>query len=144
MPAAWPGREEGLVTALEELDPRVQRIAIIEDNPDATRLIRRILQAQGEFLIEEATNGLDGLNLIRRTRPNLVILDLMMPGLDGFGVVEAMKKDSTLQEIPIIVITAKTLTPGEKRWLDSQVDGLWEKGSFMDVDLLSHIRKKLP
>ncbi|MBP8001899.1 MAG: pyridoxal-phosphate dependent enzyme [Chloroflexi bacterium] len=142
--AAATGREEGLVTALEELDPRVQRIAIIEDNPDATRLIRRILQAQGEFLIEEATNGLDGLNLIRRTRPNLVILDLMMPGLDGFGVVEAMKKDSTLQEIPIIVITAKTLTPGEKRWLDSQVDGLWEKGSFMDVDLLSHIRKKLP
>lgn len=142
--AAASGREEGLVTALEELDPRVQRIAIIEDNPDATRLMRRILQAQGDFLIEEATNGLDGLNLIRRTRPNLVILDLMMPGLDGFGVVEAMKKDAALQDIPIIVITAKTLTPIEKGWLDSQVDGLWEKGSFMDVDLLRHIRKKLP
>lgn len=142
--AAARGREEGLVTALEELDDRVQRIAIIEDNPDATRLIRRILQAQGEFLIEEATNGLDGLDLIRRTRPNLVILDLMMPGIDGFGVVEAMKEDTSLQDIPIIVITAKTLTPNEKRWLDSQVDGLWEKGSFMDVDLLSHIRQKLP
>jgi len=143
-PAAASGREEGLITALEELDPRVQRIAIIEDNADATRLIRRILQAQGEFLIEEANNGLEGLELIRRTRPNLVILDLMMPGLDGFGVVEAMKRDAALHEIPIIVITAKTLTPTEKRWLDSQVDGLWEKGSFMDVDLLSHIRKKLP
>ena len=143
-PAAASGREEGLITALEELDPRVQRIAIIEDNADATRLIRRILQAQGEFLIEEANNGLEGLELIRRTRPNLVILDLMMPGLDGFGVVEAMKRDAVLHEIPIIVITAKTLTPTEKRWLDSQVDGLWEKGSFMDVDLLSHIRKKLP
>lgn len=142
--AAAAGRQEGLITALEELDPRMQRIAILEDNPDATRLIRRILQAQGEFLIEEANNGLDGLNLIRQTRPNLVILDLMMPGLDGFGVVEAMKKDAVLQDIPIIVITAKTLTPHEKHWLDSQVDGLWEKGSFMDVDLLSHIRKKLP
>lgn len=142
--AAATGRQEGLVTALEELDPRMQRIAILEDNPDATRLIRRILQAQGEFLIEEANNGVDGLTLIRQTRPNLVILDLMMPGLDGFGVVEAMKQDNTLQDIPIIVITAKTLTPHEKRWLDSQVDGLWEKGSFMDVDLVSHIRKKLP
>ena len=102
-------REEGLLTALEELDDRVQRIAIIEDNPDAARLIRRILQAQGDFHIDEATNGIDGLALIQQTRPNLVILDLMMPGIDGFGVVEAIKSDPTLDQIPIIVITAKEL-----------------------------------
>ncbi len=98
----------------------------------------------GLALVDVVMPAVDGLTLIRQTRPNLVILDLMMPGLDGFGVVEAMKQDNTLQDIPIIVITAKTLTPHEKRWLDSQVDGLWEKGSFMDVDLVSHIRKKLP
>ncbi|MCZ7665858.1 MAG: hypothetical protein M5U34_00775 [Chloroflexi bacterium] len=48
------GRQEGLLTALAEIDDRVQRIAILEDNADASRLIRRILQAQGEFLIDEA------------------------------------------------------------------------------------------
>ncbi len=138
-----PQREEGLLTALEELDPRVNRIAIIEDNPDATRLIRRILQAQGEFHIEEATNGIDGLKLIKKSQPNLVILDLMMPGMDGFSIVEAMKNDKTLNDIPVIVITAKELTAIEKRRLNGKIKGLFQKGAFMDADLVEDIRVML-
>lgn len=141
---AVPTREEGLLTALEELDNRVQRIAIVEDNPDATRLIRRILQAQGDFLIDEAANGLDGLRLIRQTRPNLVILDLMMPGLDGFGLVEAMKTEPALQQIPIIVVTAKELSPIERQRLDGKIKALLQKGSFLDSELMSDIRQVLP
>ncbi|MCA9900819.1 MAG: pyridoxal-phosphate dependent enzyme, partial [Anaerolineales bacterium] len=137
-------REEGLLTALEELDSRVQRITIVEDNLDAARLIRRILQAQGDFLIDEAHDGQTGLRLIQETRPNLVILDLMMPELDGFGVVEAMKADPTLKETPIIVITAKELTGDEKERLDGQIKALLQKGSFMDSDLLNDIQKALP
>lgn len=137
-------REEGLLTALEELDDRVQRIAIIEDNPDAARLIRRILQAQGDFHIDEATNGIDGLTLIQQTRPNLVILDLMMPGIDGFGVVEAIKSDPTLDQIPIIVITAKELSAIERERLNGKIKALLQKGSFMDSDLLTDIRQALP
>lgn len=137
-------REEGLLTALEELDNRVQRIAIIEDNPDASRLIRRILQAQGDFLIDEASNGLDGLRLIRQTRPNLIILDLMMPGLDGFGLVDAMKKEPLLQNIPIIVVTAKELSAIERQRLDGKIKALLQKGSFLDSELLSDIRQALP
>ncbi len=137
-------REEGILTALEELDDRVQRIAIVEDNLDAARLIRRILQAQGEFLIEEAHNGLDGLELIRRTRPNLVILDLMMPGIDGFTIVEAMKADTILKEIPIVVITAKELSTIEWQRLNGKIKALLQKGSFMDDDLLNDIRQALP
>lgn len=142
--AAPHSREEGLLTALEELDNRVQRIAIIEDNPDATRLIRRILQAQGDFLIDEAANGIDGLQLIQQTRPNLVILDLMMPGLDGFGLVEAMKAEPALHEIPIIVVTAKELSAIERQRLDGKIKALLQKGSFLDSDLLSDIRQALP
>jgi threonine synthase len=137
-------REEGLLTALEELDSRVQRITIVEDNLDAARLIRRILQAQGDFLIDEAHDGHSGLQLIRETRPNLVILDLMMPELDGFAVVEAMKSDPKLKETPIIVITAKELTNDEKERLDGQIKALLQKGSFMDSDLLNDIQKALP
>lgn len=137
-------REEGLLTALEELDNRVQRIAIIEDNPDAARLIRRILQAQGDFLIDEATNGIEGLALIQKTRPNLIILDLMMPGIDGFGVVEAIKSDPTLDQIPIIVITAKELSAIERERLNGKIKALLQKGAFMDSDLLSDIKQALP
>ena len=137
-------REEGLLTALEELDSRVQRITIVEDNPDAARLIRRILQAQGDFHIDEAHDGKTGLQLIRETRPNLVILDLMMPELDGFGVVAAMKADRHLSEIPIIVITAKELTADEKDRLEGHIKALLQKGAFMDSDLLNDIEQALP
>lgn len=137
-------RQEGILTALEELDSRVQRIAIVEDNPDAARLIRRILQAQGDFLIEEAANGIDGLQLIKATQPNLVILDLMMPGLDGFGIVEEMKADPLLKETPIIVITAKELSTIERDRLNGKIKALLQKGSFMDSDLLTDIKQALP
>jgi CheY-like chemotaxis protein len=139
-----PSRQEGILTALEELDSRVQRIAIIEDNPDAARLIRRILQAQGDFLIEEANNGIDGLQLIKATRPNLVILDLMMPGIDGFGIVEEMKEDPSLKDTPIIVITAKELSTIERDRLNGKIKALLQKGSFMDSDLLTDIKQALP
>jgi threonine synthase len=142
--ASTSGRSEGLLTALEELDNRVQRIAIIEDNLDAARLIRRILQAQGDFLIDEASNGLDGLNLIKQIQPNLVILDLMMPGMDGFAIVEAMKQDQRLKDIPVIVITAKELSDIERQRLNGKIKGLLHKGTFMDSDLLSDIRQALP
>ncbi len=141
---ATQGRSNGLLTALEELDERVKRIAIIEDNLDSARLIRRILQAQGEFLIEEAHDGNSGLELIHHYKPNLLILDLMMPGLDGFDIIEIMKKDPTLRHIPIIVITAKELTPIESQRLSGKIKGLLQKGTFMDSDLLNDIHHAIP
>lgn len=137
-------RQEGLLTALEQVDSRVQRIMIVEDNPDAARLIRRILQAQGDFLIDEARDGIEGLKIIQENPPNLVILDLMMPGMDGFDIVEAMKKDPYLNEIPIIVVTAKELSTIERKRLDGKIKALLQKGTFMDSDLLSGIRQALP
>jgi threonine synthase len=138
------GRPEGLLTALEDIDERVQRIAILEDNPDASRLIRRILQAQGKFLIDEANNGLDGLKMIKQDTPNLLILDLMMPGMDGFGIVKEMKNDPKLRDIPIIVITAKELSTFERAELDGKIKALLQKGSFLDSELLSDIKQALP
>ena len=139
-----PDRQDGILAALEDVDSRVQRIVIVEDNPDAARLIRRILQAQGDFLIEEASNGVDGLALIRQSKPNLVIADLMMPGIDGFAIVEAMKEDTILKDIPIIIITAKELSVIEQRRLNGKIKALLQKGSFMDSDLLNDIRQALP
>ncbi len=138
------GRSDGLLTALEELDVRVKRIAIIEDNLDSARLIRRILQAQGEFLIQEAHDGESGLALVRRNRPDLLILDLMMPGLDGFHLIELMQADTTLRHIPIIVVTAKELTAIESQRLRGKIKGLLQKGAFMDSDLLNDIQRALP
>ncbi len=135
--AATP--QEGLLAALQRLDERVHSIAIVDDNPDAARLIRRILQAKGVYQIHEARNGRDGLELIRAQRPDLVVLDLTMPEMDGFAVLDALRADEATQDIPVIVVTAKLLTPAEKERLTGQIDSLLQKGSFMDDELLTDI-----
>lgn len=135
--------EEGLLASLDSLDTRVQRIAIIEDDPDARRLLRRVLQARGEYQIFEAEGGLDGIELVRQHRPDLVLLDLMMPEVDGFEVLEAIRADQDLGDTRIIVITAKTLTANERRRLSGQIELLLQKGSFLDDDLLEDILETL-
>jgi len=131
--------EEGLLTSLDSLDTRIQRIAIIEDDPDARRLLRRVLQARGEYQILEAESGRAGIELVRQERPDLVLLDLMMPEVDGFEVLETIRADDSLRNTRIIVITAKSLTPGERRRLSGRIEILLQKGSFLDDDLLEEI-----
>jgi len=135
--------EEGLLTSLDKLDTRVQRIAIIEDDADARRLLRRVLQARGEYQIYEAEGGRQGIEIVRRYRPDLVLLDLMMPEIDGFEVMETIRADENLADTRIIVITAKTLTSGERRRLSGQIELLLQKGSFLDDDLLEDILNTL-
>lgn len=133
--------EEGLLAALSKVAiDRFPRIAIVDDNPDVRRLIRRILQSQGDYELLEAANGIEAVELIRAQRPNLVILDLMMPEMDGFAVMEALKSDPTTAEIPIIVITAKELSAGEKERLRGHIQTLMQKGDFMSDDLLDEVR----
>lgn len=136
---ALESAEEGLLTSLDGLDSRVKRIAIIEDDPDARRLLRRVLQARGEYQILEAGGGRDGIELVRSQRPDLVLLDLMMPEVDGFQVLDAIKSDDSLANTRIIVITAKTLTANERRRLSGQIELLLQKGSFLDDELLEEI-----
>ncbi len=139
-------QEEGLVAALERLDERVKSIAIIDDTPEAVRLLKRILQARGQYIIYEAFGGREGLSIIRSERPDLVLLDLMMPEMDGFAVLEAMKADETLRNIPVIVVSAfspQELTPAKRKQLAGQVEILLRKGTFGDLDLLEGIIKEV-
>jgi threonine synthase len=138
-----PAPREGLLSALNRLDGRVNRIAIIEDEPDAARLLRRILQARGEYQVFEAYDGHAGLNLIRREHPDLILLDLMMPELDGFTLLEIVKSEEELRDVPVIVVTAKDLSPDDWHRLDGQVESLLQKGSFMEEDLLEDILEAL-
>jgi threonine synthase len=146
-PTAPPPRSRattgGLLGALDQLDRRVRKIAIVEDNADAARLLRRILQTQGDFQITEAHNGQDGLDLIRREHPDLVLLDLMMPDMDGFAVLDQLEAQGMLGSLPVIVITAKELTREDRQRLEGQIEGLLQKGSFMDDDLVEGIQALL-
>lgn len=131
--------EEGLLSALERLDERVNRILIVDDHPDAIRLLRRILQARGNYTLFEAVNGREALELVASEHPDLILLDLMMPEMDGFAVIDALKQSQTMRDIPVIVVTAKELTAQERQRLAGQADSLLQKGSFTDLDLLDEL-----
>ncbi len=142
VPAQPPeAAQEGLLAALSRITAdRYPRIAIVDDTPDARRLIRRILQAQGNYNISEAEDGREAIELARAEQPDLMILDLMMPEVDGFAVLDALKADPETAHIPVIVVTAKELTAGEKERLRGHIHSLMQKGEFMNDELLDEVR----
>jgi threonine synthase len=137
-------QEEGLLAALSRVAPeRFPRILIADDAPDARRLVRRILQSQGEYTFFEAANGRETLELVNKEHPDLLILDLMMPELDGFAVLDHLRSNPETAEIPVIVSTAKELTPDEKTRLQDQIHALMQKGGFMSDELLDEVKSIL-
>ena len=133
--------QEGLLAALSRVAPdRFQRVLVVDDSPDARRLIRRILQSQGNFTISEAEGGKQALKLMAKEIPDLIILDLMMPEMDGFAVLDALKAKPETASIPVIVATAKELTPEEKEKLKGSIQALMQKGDFLSDEFLEEVR----
>lgn len=83
-----------------------KRIVCIEDEPDMIELLRTILEVKG-FKVIGADGGVVGLETVRREKPDLILLDLMMPDMDGWEVFQQVKDDPDLRNIPIVVVTAK-------------------------------------
>jgi threonine synthase len=133
--------EDGLLAALNRVTAdRYKRIAIVDDHPHVRRLIRRILQAQGSYTLFEAEDGNAAIELVGKELPDLIILDLMMPEMDGFSVLDALRSDPDTANIPVIVVTAKELTNKEKERLEGQIQSLMQKGDFMSDELLDEVR----
>jgi threonine synthase len=133
--------EDGLLAALNRVSyERYPKIAIVDDHPHVRQLIRRILQAQGEYELSEAADGKSALSLIKDQKPDLIILDLMMPEMDGFSVLDALRRDPNTASIPVIVVTAQELTNKEKERLEGQIQSLMQKGDFMNEELLEEVR----
>ena len=82
------------------------KILVIEDDPSAARLMVYALELEG-FQVIAATDGLDGLKQAKEEEPDLIILDVMLPGLDGFEVCDRLRADSTTAQLPILILSAK-------------------------------------
>lgn len=83
-----------------------KRVVCIEDEPEMIDLVRLILGRKG-FHVIGANGGIEGLETVKREEPDLVLLDLMMPDMDGWEVYQQMKADDALRDIPVVVVTAK-------------------------------------
>jgi threonine synthase len=121
----------------------LRRVVLIEDNESAARLMSRILESRQNCEVYMARNGRDGLETIREISPDLVITDLMMPDVDGFAVIEIMRADIQLKNIPIVVVSAKELTVKERDFLNDNTDMILQKGTFIDSDSLEKLMDKL-
>lgn len=88
------------------MSTEAMRVVCIEDEPEMIDLVRLILGRKG-FTVIGANGGVEGLETVRRENPDLVLLDLMMPDMDGWEVYQQMKADEALRHIPVVVVTAK-------------------------------------
>ena len=123
-------------------DKAVKRILCIEDEQEMIDLIRLILGRRG-FDVKGATGGMEGLKMVRQDIPDLVLLDLMMPDLDGWEVYQQMKADDKTRGIPVIVVTAKAQNIDRVLGMHiAKVDDYITK-PFSPQDLLNSVEKVL-
>ena len=125
-----PAPREGLQAALENLDEKTTTVLLIDDNPDDALLIRRLLEGKKAYRVLHAKDGWEGLSMARQSLPDLIVTDLTMPGIDGFGLVEEIKLDPRTKDIPVVVVSAKDITPEERKRLNGHIEALYQKGSL--------------
>ena len=115
------------------------RVLLVEDDPDQRERVRGWLDSR-QWIVQEAANGREALDRLRDDRPDLILLDLMMPEMDGFAVVAALQKEERWREIPVIVITARDLDAKDRARLSSGVQSVLVKETFRPADLVARIR----
>ena len=107
--------------------PGIKHVLIVEDDADARKLMRRLFEKEG-WSVTEAENGAVALTAIDSSPPSLVLLDLMMPVMDGFEFIEQLRKRPTGRDIPVVVHTAKDLTDKDRTRLRGSVENVLQKG----------------
>jgi len=117
-----------------------RRVLVVEDDPDTRALLRRLLEGEG-WNVAEAENGRIALGKLAQSRPTLILLDLMMPEMDGFEFLDELRRGGAGSHVPTVVITAKDLTEDERRRLNGGVDRVVQKGAYGRDELLSQIRQ---
>jgi threonine synthase len=125
-----PAPREGLQAALEHLDEKTTTVLLIDDNADDALLIRRLLEGKKSYRVYHAKEGWEGLAMARQKLPDLIVTDLTMPGMDGFGLVEELKLDPRTKTIPVIVVSAKDITTEERKRLNGHIEAVYQKGSL--------------
>jgi threonine synthase len=134
-----PAPREGLQAALENLDEKTTNILVVEDNEDDALLIQRLLATRKAYRIHHARDGLDGLAKSRTLRPDLIVADLMMPKLDGFSLVEELRRDPRTREIPIVIVSAKDISTQERKRLNGQIEAVYQKGSLQSRKFVDQV-----
>ncbi|WP_299754946.1 PAS-domain containing protein [uncultured Boseongicola sp.] len=139
-----PIEREKLVSVVQSLigsddDPMVM---VVEDDSDTRSLLCRTLVSAG-FKVQEAENGRVALDKLKSFRPSLLLLDLMMPEMDGFEFAERFRRNEDWSHVPIIVLSAKTLTDEDRTRLEGWAEAFYPKGSESLDHIVSEVKNRL-
>lgn len=118
-----------------------KRILVIEDQEDNRRIVRDLVTANGYELLE-ATTGEEGLEMAQRERPDLILMDIQLPGMDGYEVTRRVKANAALKKIPVIAVTSYALSGDDKKAFAAGCDGYVTKPYSPRV-LLAKIKEHL-
>jgi signal transduction histidine kinase/CheY-like chemotaxis protein len=127
------GRDE-LLQTLKRFAAPGSKVLAIDDDPNALEIMRRLLGGLF-YQVSTASDGAAGLAALEVQMPDVLVLDLMMPGLSGFEVLARLRADPKTQNLPVVVVTAKDLTPAERAQLQSEAAALLQKGLFSPAEL---------
>jgi len=118
-----------------------KRVLVIEDNAENRRILRFLL-ASGQFEMIEAVTGEDGVAAAEKERPDLILMDIQLPGVDGYEATRRIKANPALQHIPIIAVTSYALSGDDVKAFAAGCDAYVTK-PFVPRDLLAKIREYL-
>ena len=137
-----PIDRERLTTLIQRFraPARQTRVLVVDDDPMQRERVRTWLEPQ-QWQITEAANGNEALICLGKEKADLILLDLMMPEMDGFQLVAALQKEPLWREIPVIVVTAMDLTEGDRARLASGIESVLVKNSFDPAELVMRIRR---
>ena len=134
-----PIDRERLVSVLAKYR-RERPVLVVDDDAGVRQLLRRMLEAEG-YTVVEAENGRAALDRVREVSPGVVLLDLMMPEMDGFEFVAEFRGDEQWRAIPIVVVTAKDLSRDDRDRLNGYVQKILQKGAYGREQLLAEVRE---
>lgn len=124
------------------LRKQVENVLAVDDDPEVLDLVKQVLEDEN-IIVQTAVNGLEAIASLKRDIPDIVLLDLMMPQMDGFDVIMRMKEEEKWAKIPIIVITAKSLTRKERDILDKKVVSIIVKEGMTTSDILKQTARAM-
>jgi CheY-like chemotaxis protein len=130
------------LAALARICPQQGRLLVVDDDPQVVDLVRQILEDE-PYEVVAAADGQEALEAIVHKRPDAMLLDLLMPGIDGFTVIEQLQQDPQTRSIPVIVLTAKTLTAAEHTTLEQRTRKVLQKRGLDRDTLLRELRSLL-
>jgi CheY-like chemotaxis protein len=131
-----PLERDAILAALARIQRHQGPLLVVDDDPSVADMVRQLLEG-GPYQIAAATDGEQALAAISRTPPSAILLDLLMPGMDGFELLERLQADERFRRIPVVVLTAKDLSAAERARLQRSVLGVIEKRG-LDRDALMH------